>query len=207
MSLKTLGTMIAKRDSETGEHNYRVTYIAVKIAQNFPELVNIKALIKGAFLHDIGKIAIPDKILLKPGPLTKEEFEIMKTHVLHGYEIIKDNEFLKDATDVVLYHHERYDGKGYPKGLKGDEIPLNARIFAVADVFDALISERPYKEPYSFRKSIAIIKSEKGKHFCPIVVNVFEKIALNVYNDIKDATIEQLNALIDEIIHRYFKEF
>jgi len=204
LSLETVGSMIAKRDSDTAEHNYRVTYYAVKIAENFPGEVNIKALIKGAFLHDIGKIAIPDKILLKPGKLTSEEFEIMKTHVLHGYEIIKNNDFLKDAIDVVLYHHEKFDGTGYMKGLKGEEIPINARIFAVADVFDALTSKRPYKEPFSFEKSLQIIKGDRGKHFCPVVVDVFEKIGENVYKEMKNSTPENLKHLISEIIKLYF---
>jgi len=203
--LQTIGVMIAKRDSETGEHNYRVTYYAVKIAENLKISINMKALIKGAFLHDIGKIAIPDNILLKPGKLTEKEFEIMKTHVAHGIEILKNNDFLIDAIDVVAYHHEKVDGTGYLKGLKGEQIPINARIFAVADVFDALTSKRPYKAPFSFEKSMQIIKDDTGKHFCPIVVEAFEKIAREMYNKISNSNSEELRILIKEIIVKYFK--
>jgi HD-GYP domain-containing protein (c-di-GMP phosphodiesterase class II) len=107
----------------------------------------------------------------------------MKTHVLHGYEIIKDNDFLKDAIDIVLYHHEKVDGTGYMKGLKEEEIPINAKIFAVADVFDALTSKRPYKKPFSYKESMRLIKEQTGSHFSPSIVEVFEKISEKMYNE------------------------
>ena len=143
--LKSLGSAVAQRDSDTNVHNFRVTYITVKFAEQLGLSVeSIRSLIKGAFLHDVGKIGISDVILLKPGKLTREEFEIMKKHVQIGADIIHSSNWLHDALDIILYHHERYDGSGYPAGLKGAETPLFARVFAIVDVFDALLSHRPY---------------------------------------------------------------
>jgi putative two-component system response regulator len=133
----------------------------------------------GARLHDIGKVAIPDHILHKPGKLTDDEFEIMKQHTVIGgnllYELYRKKQSvrLEVARDIVLYHHERFDGRGYPHGLKGKDIPLCARIMAVADVFDALSSERCYKPAFSREKCRCIIEEERGKHFDPVVVDAF----------------------------------
>ncbi len=135
---------------------------------------------KSAPLHDIGKIKIPDSILNKPGKLTPEEFDIMKKHSEYGGEVIDElieslteASYLEIARDIALYHHERWDGSGYPKGLKGEEIPLSARIMAVADVFDALVSERVYKKAFSFEKAMEIIREESGTHFDPRIVKAF----------------------------------
>ena len=156
-TLEVLGRAIAKRDSDTDAHNYRVAIYAVRLAEAIGlDGQAIQSLIKGAFLHDVGKIGVRDNILLKPGRLDKDEFEIMKTHVRHGLDIVKRSAWLQDATDVVEYHHEKYSGQGYGEGLAGEDIPVAARIFAIADVFDALTSERPYKEPFSYEKTIAI---------------------------------------------------
>jgi HD-GYP domain-containing protein (c-di-GMP phosphodiesterase class II) len=141
----------------------------------------MNSLIKGAFLHDVGKIAISDNILLKPGKLTFDEFEIMKTHVLHGSEIIRSYEWLSDAVDVVLHHHEKFDGCGYPHGLRGDQIPLNARIFALADVFDALTSRRPYKEPVPVGVSLECMAEDAGSHFDPELFRIFTQDAAAMY--------------------------
>lgn len=131
-------------------------------------------------LHDIGKVAIPDRILLKPGRLTAEEFEIMKTHTDHGaatldaaLEEYPGTSFLEMARDIALGHHERYDSRGYPRGLAGDEIPLSARIMALADVYDALTSRRVYKEAYSHDRTKSMIVEEAGKHFDPAMVAAF----------------------------------
>ena len=117
----------------------------------------IRILIKGAFLHDVGKIGIRDNILLKPGRLDEEEFEEMKRHVNHGLDIISKSAWLNEASAVVGSHHEKYEGNGYPAGLKGEAIPVLARIFAIADVFDALTSHRPYKKPLSYEETIDIL--------------------------------------------------
>ena len=204
--MKSLGEAIARRDSETGAHNNRVTLLAINIAEamKFPPK-SMESLIVGALLHDIGKIGISDNILLKPGKLTDAEFEIMKSHVNQGESIIEDKGWLHDAYDVISGHHERWDGSGYPRGLKGAAIPLAARIFAVADVFDALTSKRPYKEPFDYETSLAFIDAESGSHFDPQVVEIFKSISKVLYEDfitLSEATIE---SRLDEAIVRYLK--
>lgn len=131
----------------------------------------------GALLHDVGKIAVPDLILLKPGKLSDEEWHEMRKHPEAGYRIVKRIGFLKEAAEIVHAHHERYDGNGYPRGLKGDEIPLGARLFMVADVFDALTSQRPYKSTLSFEDAAKEILNQKGSQFDPSVVTTFLAIS------------------------------
>jgi len=171
--LNVLGSAVAKRDSDTDSHNYRVTIISVKLAEalGLPKQ-KIQRLIKGAFLHDVGKIGIEDDILHKPGRLSEDEFAQMKNHVPYGVDIVTRAEWIKEAADIVEYHHEKYDGSGYGNGLKGDQIPDITRIFSIADVFDALTSRRPYKEAFSFKKTMEIIRSGKGNHFDPVYVDV-----------------------------------
>jgi HD-GYP domain-containing protein (c-di-GMP phosphodiesterase class II) len=149
--LQVLGGAIAKRDSDTDAHNFRVSIYSVRLAETISLPRNeIRSLIKGALLHDVGKLAIRDNILLKQDKLTEDEFSIMKSHVEHGLEITARARWLKDADPVVGGHHEKFGGSGYPGGLSGDDIPLAARIFAIADVFDPLTSRRPYKAPMPF---------------------------------------------------------
>lgn len=162
------------RDRETEGHSERVTEFTLKIAKKMgmkdEELVHVK---RGALLHDIGKMGIPDQILLKPGKLTDQEWEIMKKHPVYAYQMLSRIEYLRPALDIPYYHHEKWDGTGYPMGLKGQEIPLSARIFAVVDVYDALTSDRPYRKAWSKEEAIEYIKSQSGKHFDPKVVEVF----------------------------------
>jgi len=204
-TLISLGNAIAKRDSDTGDHNYRVTYYSIKLAQKL-NLSNeqITSLIKGAFLHDIGKIAISDSILLKPTKLANDEFKIMKTHTIKGVEIVQNNPWLKDAKDVILHHHEKVNGSGYPDGLQGDEIPYNARIFAVADVFDALTSKRPYKKPFSLDESLKIIINDTGTHFDKEVIDAFKEIYEKMYYDISDMSSSELEKIFYQNIKPYF---
>lgn len=204
--LKVLGSAIAKRDSDTNIHNFRVTLYSVRIGEKLG-LANpaMQGLIKGAFLHDVGKIAIPDAILLKPGKLTAEEFALMQTHVDHGGDIISSYDWLKDADEVVRCHHERFDGSGYPKGLRGEEIPLNARIFAVADVFDALTSKRPYKEPFTLAASIEIIKEGRGGHFDPQVADLFIAQSDSLFAEICNETETVLHAKLEDCIRACFR--
>jgi len=204
-TLKVLGGAIAKRDSDTNIHNYRVTIYAVRLA----EAVGLKreyiaGLIKGSFLHDVGKIAISDRILLKPGKLTDEEMAVMETHVSHGADIVGHYGWLKDAAAVARYHHEKFDGTGYGTGLRGDGIPINARIFTVADVFDALTSRRPYKEPFPLEEAMRILRKGRGSHFDPSLVNSFAGIADGLYEEISKAGDELLEEILDELIGRYF---
>lgn len=184
-----LAEMVENRDESTGDHirktaDYtRVIMEGLKKKGYYSDIITddyIEDVVRSAPLHDIGKITIPDAILNKPGKLTNEEFEIMKTHTTAGEKFIlqaidnmSDADYLKEAIYLTGYHHEKWNGKGYPRGLKGEDIPLSARIMAVADVFDALVSRRCYKEPFSFEKAIGIIREEAGQHFDPKVVEVF----------------------------------
>jgi HD-GYP domain-containing protein (c-di-GMP phosphodiesterase class II) len=206
--LKVLGGAIAKRDSDTNAHNYRVTIYAISLAEAIGVGVQeIRALIKGAFLHDVGKIGISDTILLKPGQLDQEEFAVMQQHVRHGVDIISNYAWLDDAVTVTRHHHEKFDGTGYPDGLKGEEIPGNARIFAIADVFDALTSKRPYKERFSFAKSVEILRTGAGTHFDPVLVAAFLRIARDLYEQLSDNERESyLNDRLEQLVNNYFKE-
>lgn len=203
--MKALGSSIAERDTGDSEHNLKVTLYAVRLAEaiDLPE-THIQALIKGSFLHDIGKISIGDDILLKPAELTTRETDRMHQHVLRGADILKEVKWLEDAHDVVLYHHEQWDGNGYMEGLKGKKIPLSARIFAVGDVFDAMSSKRPYKAPYSYDDSLDYIKGKRGTHFDPDLVDQFVKISRDLYDEIACKDKEELDRLIHETIQSHF---
>ncbi len=205
-TLEVLGNAIAKRDSETGAHNYRVTIFAIRLGETVGlNHIQMRALIKGAFLHDVGKIAISDTILLKPGKLTTDEFTVMKQHVGHGFDIVASAPSLRNASDVVLYHHEKFDGSGYPKGLKSSDIPMTARIFAIADVFDALISSRPYKGSIPFDEALAIITEGAGNHFDPVLVAAFITIARPLYDAFANLADEAMaRQTVDELTKRYF---
>jgi PAS domain S-box-containing protein/putative nucleotidyltransferase with HDIG domain len=162
------------RDHDTEGHSQRVSDLTILLARKLgvPEK-KLPHIWRGALLHDIGKMAIPDDILQKAGPLSDQEWEIIKKHPLYAKEMLETVLYLKKSLDIPLYHHERWDGKGYPKGLKGERIPLPARIFAVVDVWDALTSDRPYRKAWSKTKALAHIKEQSGKHFDPQVVEVF----------------------------------
>jgi putative nucleotidyltransferase with HDIG domain len=202
--LKTLGNAIAQRDSDTHSHNYRVTFYAVRLAEklNLPKK-DFPSLIKGAFLHDIGKIGIPDAILLKPGKLDQDEFAVMKTHVELGIDTVKQAKWLEDAWPIIGSHHEKFDGSGYPRGLKGNEIPEVARIFSVVDVFDALSSSRPYKEAMPLDACMQIINEGKGKHFCPDTVKQFEKIVSKLMQETAGLQERELGELVRRVIAPY----
>jgi putative nucleotidyltransferase with HDIG domain len=162
------------RDKETEGHTQRVTRMTVDLARTFGlsehDLVNVRW---GALLHDIGKMGVPDGILLKPGALTDEEWVVMRKHPGLAYEMLSPIRYLHGALDIPYCHHEWWDGSGYPRGLKGDEIPLAARIFAVVDVWDALISDRPYRLAWAEGKALEHIQKGSGTHFDPHVVIKF----------------------------------
>jgi len=162
------------RDKETEGHSQRVTETALLLAKSMglseAELVHIR---RGALLHDLGKLGIPDSILNKPDRLTDEEMELMRRHPALAYELLMPIEFLRPALDIPYCHHERWDGSGYPRGLKADEIPLSARVFAVSDVFDALTSDRPYRAAWPKDKATEYIRERAGKEFDPRVVEAF----------------------------------
>ncbi|MDD2811775.1 HD domain-containing phosphohydrolase [Rhodoferax sp.] len=164
------------RDPETGAHILRMAHYSKHIASvlGLPQDQQ-DLLLQAAPMHDIGKVGTPDMILLKPGKLTPEEFAVMKLHAVIGYEVLNANSshLLKVAAEIAHTHHEKFDGSGYPRGLKGQDIPLFGRIVAVADVFDALTSERPYKKAWSVEDAANLIKKEAGSHFDPACVNAF----------------------------------
>ncbi len=204
-TLSLLASAIAKRDSDTDVHNFRVTLYSVRLAESLrlPDSA-IQALIKGAFLHDVGKIGVRDAILLKPGGLNDEEFSLMQDHVRHGMDIISGSAWLGDAAPVVGSHHEKFDGSGYPNGTAGERIPLLARIFAIVDVFDALTSKRPYKEPLSCRASLALLEQGRGSHFDPVLLDAFMQIAPELHRAHAGRDDQGLRDELRMAITRYF---
>jgi putative nucleotidyltransferase with HDIG domain len=162
------------RDRETEGHTQRVTEMALELAEKMgmsdAEKLNLR---RGALLHDIGKMGVPDSILLKSGSLSEDEMKIMRQHPLYAYQMLSPIKYLKHALEIPYCHHEKWDGSGYPRGLKGDEIPLAARVFAVVDVYDALTSDRPYRKAWSHEEVYSYIEEQAGKHFDPQTVKVF----------------------------------
>jgi len=162
------------RDMETEGHSRRVVEMTLQLARRLGiEDQQLAAVRRGALLHDIGKMAIPDAILQKPGPLNEEEWKMMRQHPLFALQMLENIPFLRSALDIPYCHHEKWDGSGYPRGLRGEEIPLAARIFAVVDVWDALTSDRPYRRAWSNEQALKYLKDQKGKHFDPRVVDAF----------------------------------
>ncbi|HSS99568.1 MAG TPA: HD domain-containing phosphohydrolase, partial [Terriglobales bacterium] len=165
------------RDHETEGHSRRVSDLATALASSMGiQGADLEQLRRGALLHDVGKIAIPDSILNKPGKLTPDEITQMQMHPVYAKDFMGTIEYLKPAMDIPRSHHEKWDGSGYPQKLKGEHIPLSARIFAVVDVWDALTSDRPYRKAMAFNEAMKYIESESGKHFDPIVVKAFKKM-------------------------------
>ncbi|MCL2636597.1 MAG: two-component system response regulator [Betaproteobacteria bacterium] len=197
--IRRLGRAAEFKDNETGNHVLRMSYYVRLIAEAHglgQEVTDIIA--NTAPMHDIGKIGIPDAILLKPGPLNPEEKRIMRQHPLMGAEIIgkHDNELLETARVIALNHHEKWDGSGYPRGLKGSEIPLEGRIVAIADVFDALVSVRPYKPAFPLDKALRIFEHENGRHFDPQLLQAFHKVLPDILR-IRDIYADEKGALTD----------
>ena len=205
--MESLGRAIAKRDSDTGAHNFRVAWIAASIGERMGITGNaMQSLIAGSFLHDVGKIGVPDAILLKPGRLDDDELVIMRTHVEQGEEIVSGIGWLDGANAVVAAHHEKWDGSGYPRRLKGEAIPLAARIFAVADVFDALCSKRPYKQPMGFEETMAILEKDTGSHFDEDVMTVFRSMAAGIFRRLENSTENDARLLLEESVRRHFED-
>jgi putative nucleotidyltransferase with HDIG domain len=196
ITLEALGDALDKKDAETEGHSKRVTAFTIAIARAMGlSKDQIAVIARGAFLHDIGKMAIPDAILRKPGKLTPDEILIMQEHCYHGYEILKKIPFLGEAAEIVYAHQERYDGTGYPRGLKGDQIPLGARMFSVADTLDAITSDRPYRPAQSHTAAREEIRIWSGRQFDPEVVKVFLEMDQNIWPDLRKE--------VDGQIHRF----
>jgi len=186
ITLEALGDALDLKDRETEGHSRRVTLFTIAIAQamGLPR-EQITIIARGAFLHDIGKMAIPDNILNKPGKLEPHEMEIMKEHAYHGYQIVKKIPFLAEVAEIVYSHQEWFDGQGYPRHLKGDEIPLGARIFSIADTFDAITSDRIYRRAQSCKAAREEIARWSGKQFDPEIVDVFLEMPDKVWEDLR----------------------
>ena len=185
-TLKALGAAIDLRDSPTAGHSHRVALYSLRIATELAlDGDEQKTIAVGAWLHDIGKLAIPDAILLKPGRLTENEWRVMQSHVEIGYDLVSQIPFLSRAAEIVLTHHERTDGSGYPKGLKGLEIPLGARIFAIADTVDAMTSDRPYRRALTFEEASAEILTGSGFRYDRGVANAFLSLPMEVWREIR----------------------
>ncbi len=194
-TLEALAAALDLRDNETAGHSRRVTGYCTEIARvlNCPE-AELRVIQRGAYLHDIGKIGIPDAILLKPGKLTEVERTIMETHVRIGYELVCRIAFLAAAAEIVLTHQERFDGTGYPQGLVGEEIPLGARIFTVADTLDAMTSDRPYRRALPYAAACAEIQRESGRQFDPRVVKAFLTIPEARFEEIRAESIQHITS-------------
>jgi cyclic di-GMP phosphodiesterase len=186
ITLEALGDALDLKDAETEGHSKRVTAYTIAIARAMAlpkEEINVIA--RGAFLHDVGKMAIPDNILRKPGKLNEEEIAIMREHCWRGYQMVKKIPFLQEASEIVYSHQEKFDGSGYPRGLKGEEIPLGARIFAIADTLDAMTSDRPYRPAQSWQAAREEIERFKGRQFDPEVVAVFQSMPNEIFQDLR----------------------
>jgi response regulator RpfG family c-di-GMP phosphodiesterase len=195
-TLEALGAALDLRDTETAGHSQRVTRYSLNMAQAMDcSGDQLKQIARGSYLHDIGKIGIPDSILLKEGKLTPEEIQVMQTHVRIGYELVSRIAFLAGAAEIVLTHQERYDGTGYPQGLMGREIPLGSRIFSVADTLDAMTSDRPYRRALPFAAAREEITRESERQFDPEVVKVFLSIPEAVWDDIRHDVASSRHAL------------
>jgi len=186
-TLEALGSALDLKDAETEGHCQRVTAFTISIAKSMPvPRAYLSVLARAAFLHDIGKMAIPDNILRKAGPLNDQEKQIMRKHCQIGYDMLIRIPFLRDAAEIVLAHQEFFDGTGYPRGLKGEQIPLGARIFTIADSLDAMISDRPYRKALPMSHAREEIKRCAGTQFDPKVVQVFLSIAEQHWIDLRE---------------------
>ncbi|MGH9404523.1 MAG: HD domain-containing phosphohydrolase [Terriglobia bacterium] len=186
-TIEALGALLSFRDHEMAGHAHRVSLYTLELAKRMGVSRKLwKDLARGAFLHDVGKIGIPDEILLKPGRLTSAEMDVVRTHATIGYQLLRRFEQLGAAAEMVRSHHERYDGAGYPRGLKAEEIPLGARIFAVADTLDAMITDRPYRQALPVERAYAEVRAAAGSQFDPKVVQAFLTASPRVWEAIRE---------------------
>jgi putative nucleotidyltransferase with HDIG domain len=193
ITLEALGDALDLKDAETEGHSKRVTAFTIAIARAMglsPDRIRIIA--RGAFLHDIGKMAIPDAILRKPGALSPEEINIMKEHCWHGYQILRKIPFLTEAAEIVYAHQEKWDGTGYPRQLRGEEIPMGSRIFSLADTMDAIMSDRPYRAAQPFTAARDEIVRFAGRQFDPNIVKVFVEMPESIWHDLRKEINSQL---------------
>lgn len=202
-TLENLMTALDLRDVETFGHSRTVAKYSQVLAQllGYKDKVFLDSIRKGSLLHDVGKIAIPDSILKKPGPLSEKEWDKIRLHPSLGFGLIKEIKLLKKVGNVILYHHERFDGQGYPKKLKGEKIPVEARIFALADTLDAITSHRPYRKQRSFEVAHKEIQYNSGSQFDPRVVEAFSSLELNKWEKIRYETTKMIQITEDFYPH------
>src|SRR5882757_9802304 len=198
ITLEALGDALDLKDAETEGHSKRVTAFTIAIARAMGlSGEKIRVIARGAFLHDIGKMAIPDAILRKPGALTEAETEIMREHCFRGYQMLKKIPFLSEASEIVYSHQERFDGTGYPRGLSGQNIPLGARIFSIADTLDAITSDRPYRAAQTIQVAREEVDRFSGRQFDPEVVRVFLDMPDTIWEDLR----KEINSQIDHFTY------
>src|ERR1700749_1347497 len=198
ITLEALGAALDLKDAETEGHSKRVTAFTIAIARAMGLSGDkIRVIARGAFLHDIGKMAIPDAILRKPGALTEAETEIMREHCFRGYQMLKKIPFLSEASEIVYSHQERFDGTGYPRSLSGEDIPMGARIFSIADTLDAITSDRPYRAAQSIQVAREEIIRFSGRQFDPEVVRVFMDMPDTIWEDLR----KEINSQIDHFAY------
>src|SRR5579871_560828 len=198
ITLEALGDALDLKDAETEGHSKRVTAFTIAIARAMGLSGDkIRVIARGAFLHDIGKMAIPDAILRKPGALTEAETEIMREHCFRGYQMLKKIPFLSEASEIVYSHQERFDGTGYPRGLSGQDIPMGARIFSIADTLDAITSDRPYRAAQSIQVARDEVERFSGRQFDPEVVRVFMEMPDTIWEDLR----KEINSQIDHVTY------
>ena len=186
ITLEALGDALDLKDAETEGHSKRVTAYTIAIARalGLPK-EDISVIARGAFLHDIGKMGIPDEILFKPGKLSPQEMSVMREHCYRGFNMLKKIPFLSDACDIVYSHQEKFDGTGYPRGLRGEEIPLGARIFSIADTLDAITSDRPYRAKRTMKEARKEIEDWSGRQFDPEIVKIFMSMPDEIFEDLR----------------------
>ncbi|HZR65334.1 MAG TPA: HD-GYP domain-containing protein [Terriglobales bacterium] len=193
ITLESLGNVLDLKEGATKGHSKRVTAFAIAIARAMGlSMDQIRVIARGAFLHDIGKMAIPDAILRKPGRLDPDEIAIMREHPFRGFQMVQRIPFLAEAAEIIYCHHERYDGTGYPRGLRGKQIPLGARILAVANTLDSLTSKLPYRTALTVSAAREEIKRGLGRQFDPHVVETFFKMPEHIWGDLRKGIEEQL---------------
>jgi HD-GYP domain-containing protein (c-di-GMP phosphodiesterase class II) len=211
-TIRSLIKALELRDMETEGHSERVVALSVHLGEKLGlSAEELDKLVLGSYLHDIGKIGVPDQVLLKPGELSTAEREVINTHVEKGLGIIGDIAFLQPAREVVHYHHERWDGSGYLQGVSGPAIPITARIFAVVDVFDAMVNDRPYRQALPFAEARRILREERGKQFDPAIVDLFltaseEELAAILQNFQERGIAPILNDTVSHLLDRFTQQ-
>lgn len=200
-TLQALTGLLDIRDEATHGHSIRVVAFTLRLAREMgiTDSIRLRSIEQGALLHDVGKIGVADAILRKQGALTEKEWEEMRSHPTLGYNMLKDIEFLTDALSIVRYHHERWNGTGYPMGLARERIPLEARIFAIADAFDAITSERPYSKARTYEEAVATILEESGEMFDPEVITAFLRVPKAEWHRVSDAAVTRQLTMSDSL--------